>query len=417
MSFWQMNFSLVLLVVLCCAPIGSHAKGAEAKPGRLTSNTVSTSAQEEFEKVKQRFLARRNANLLNAAGWTLAHMADTNQTAKIRPILECCGAFTEEGTVAQLEAYGGLSNCTRQVAALLENPDSVVRGFGAVLLAVIGGTNYTKDIAILLDKEPRRKRNEFAPNFDCSRAAMALGLLGATEYSVKLTSFLRSTDAQERTGAALGLGYMGAKGAIGEIAVLLDDPDEQVAVAACQTLGQLSAKEKAPKVARLLEELGDRCETACYTLARLHAKEQESAIAKLLAERFRKGYAAKSLALLGAQQYAPQIAALLQDQEPLVRCDGLIALGILGATNYSTEVSLKLADPISFVQPYAAVGLLLMGDQAEAPKILDRLHPAVGKENASIEPLIRLHPVVGDEADEIVSRAAVQLRKLPERKS
>jgi len=231
------------------------------------------------------------------------------------------------------------------------------------LLAVIGDLKYKKDIAKLLkDKNHTLPKSEdnlesTFKNFDRSRAAMALGLMGAKEYAPNLSILLRSPDADDKAGATLGLGYMCAREYISNIANLLDDDNEQVQVSALEVLGEFDATEYSKKIASLLNSRTGSMviETACYTLARFNSKEQASELARLLNERFRKGYAAKALALLGAKEYAENIVQLIEDDDPLVRSDALIALGILDNKDYINKIATHLQDKKIFVRAYAAV--------------------------------------------------------------
>ena len=89
--------------------------------------------------------------------------------------------------------------------------------------------------------------------------------------------------------------------------------------------------------------------------------ENAKDIAVLLNDKSKKGDAAKALALLGAKEYADEIALLLKDESSLVRKDAALSLGILKAKKYSSRVAeLLTTDKESFVENYAAASLILM---------------------------------------------------------
>jgi HEAT repeat protein len=372
----------------------------------------------EYETVQRSLLDPRNADLLNAAGWTLAHAADgkdVEQAAKAWGLLQ---AFADSSKNQQLVEAGGIKGLRGNVAGLLKSKDPVVRGFAAILLAVIGADGYKNDIARLLEDKkgpPGEDWHKFVYNFDRSRAAMALGLMGAKEFAPRLSALLRSSDAADRAGAALGLGYMRAEEYVSDIAKLLDDNDDQARVAAMQALGELGAKQYAREIAGLLASLGDPMvsETACYALARLNAKQESKALGGLLKEDFRKRNAAKALALLGAKEYTRDIAQLIQDSDALVRCDALIALGILDAREYTESVAAHLQDKEGFVRPYAAVALVLMCDQTHTKEILALMRPEEkGTSDFDVQQYVKLHPVVQDRCNELRSRANDTLKRL-----
>jgi HEAT repeat protein len=141
-----------------------------------------------------------------------------------------------------------------------------------MLLAVVGDAGRKRDIAMLLEDKrgsPRKADDRLLSNFDRSRAAMALGLMGAKEYEPRLVALLQSPDYADRAGAALGLGYMGAKEHIKELAKLLSDDEDEVQTAAMQALAELGAAECAKDIAKLLRSPGDPSvnETAAWHIS------------------------------------------------------------------------------------------------------------------------------------------------------
>lgn len=412
--------ALPFFVALCCLVIclgnivASQGQAAQLPAGE----------QKELERIQNRL--RDHEDLLAAAGWTLCHCADENEIKAAEKTLNFLEALASTNQPTELIEAGGIKTFKNNVATLLKNKDPVVRGFSAILLAVIGDGAYQSDIAKLLaDKSarPPKEEDRLLYNFDRSRAAMALGLMGAKEYAPRLSALLRSSDGADRAGAALGLGYMGDKEYAPAVAKLLADDEDQVQTAAMQALAELDAVEYATDISSLLTSLGDPMvnETACYALAQLNAKEQASELAALLRDQFRKGDASKALALLGAKEYTRRIAELIEDNDPLVRCDALIALGILDAKEYVKNVAAHLRDKESYVSAYAAVALLLMGDQTNSKDIVEVVgiewkSPAVASDGLDTAAYFREHiqlpPVVAEKQRQLTMRAVQEWERL-----
>jgi HEAT repeat protein len=407
------------LAASCCfAAWLSHTLAGEPQPTQL-----SPAEQQEYELVRKGL--REHEDLLTAGSWTLVHCADEKEVKHVEKTLNLLQAFADAKQIPKLVEAGGVKQFKDNVTNLLKNKDPVVRGFGAVLLAVIGDTVHKSDIARLLEDKrgsPPKEEDRLLYYFDRSRAAMALGLMGAAEYAPRLAALLQSSDYADRTGAALGLGYMGAKEHINALAKLLSDDADQVQTAAMQSLAELAAADYAKDIAKLLTSLGDPSvnETACYALVRLNAKQQAKELAALLDDEFRKGNAAKALALLGARDYTKDIAGLIEDSEPLVRCDALIALGILGAKECVTNIATHLRDKEPFVRAYAAVALLLMGDQkyseeVEEVVLTEMKLPEIVSDGvdttAYFRVRLKLHPVVAQSQQRLVTRTVQEWQR------
>jgi HEAT repeat protein len=273
----------------------------------------------------------------------------------------------------------GLNAFKAKVRNLLTNPDPIVRGFGALWLFVITGSECKQDIAKLLDERPDgpplSERN-LLHTMDRCMAAQVLGQMGAKEYAPRLLALVRSSDPHDRAAAVSGLGAMRLKEHVQEIAKRLSDDDSAVQTSAVVALAELDATEYGDEIARLLIPLGDAREAAIYALVKLNGpngKKWVKDIAALLNDRFDRRDAAKALALLSAREYTPQIAQLIDDPDLLARNDALIALGILDAKEYQKQIAAHLQDE-PFVRTHAAVALLLMSSQSNSDEIRDVIH-------------------------------------------
>lgn len=410
--------ALASLVILCSL----SAFFGNAKDGQSQTAQLSPEEQKEYELIQKRL--HDHEGLLNGACWTLIHCANEKEVQSVMKTLNLLQTFGDSTQIPKLAEAGGIKLFKDNLASLIENKDPVVRGFAALLLAVIGDTGYKKNIATLLEDKTGPSSAEddrLLYNFDRSRAAMAMGLMGGKEYASRLTELLQSSDRNDRSGAALGLGYMGAKEYIGDISKLLSDDEDEVRSSAIESLAELDATECAKDIAKLLTPHGDLTKTACYALARLNAKEQAKEIAVLLNEKFQKGNAAKALALLGAKEYTKDIAQLIEDDDSLVRCDALIALGILDAKEYAKNVASHLQDKESYVRPYAAMALLLMGDQAYSEDIIEVVSAKLNFPQNVAEGVdatkyfsghIKLHPVLAERQRQLTMRAIEEWKRL-----
>jgi len=172
----------------------------------------------------------------------------------------------------------------------------------------------------------------------------------------ELCILLKDDSVYVRRGAALGLGYMGARDKAGDVARLLEDDEDQVCGAAAEALAEMDAGDWAQQTAGLLQNRAGEFspETACYALVRLRANGQAARIAALLDDKYKKGDAAKALALLGEIRYAGNIARLLKSEDFLDRDDACLALGILGIKAYEKDLAEMLKNENGTLLRFAA---------------------------------------------------------------
>lgn len=288
--------------------------------------------------------------------------------------LETC----RKGDLTRLKKLGGLAGIKRELKDRLKSKDPIVRSGAALLIGLVGDKGLAPDVAGLLGKwtgsVPPEVAEIGAEGVDRCSAAEALGLLGATEYAARLAELVSSDEADMiRGGAAAGLGLMRAREHAKAVAGLLDAEEGEAKAAGVGALAQMGAKEYAPKIAKLLDEdLLDfeLNQEAAYALAALGAREHAKDIATLLDGKFSQGEAAKALAFLDATEYAPKIAGLLKDKSSLVRKDALIALGLMGARQCAGKVAAALDDDESSIVSAAVVSLLLMDAGTHTDRIV-----------------------------------------------
>jgi HEAT repeat protein len=144
----------------------------------------------------------------------------------------------EKGDRSALNQVGGIEAFKDKLSGWLSDDDQSIRAFAAVLLGIMRDKTYAPRLATLLKQ---RELTDAHLHYDTGRAAMALGLLGAKEYTPNLVDLLNSSNGFDRAGAAYGLGWLGAKDQAAAVARLLNDKDENVRLAAIESLEMMGA--------------------------------------------------------------------------------------------------------------------------------------------------------------------------------
>jgi HEAT repeat protein len=349
--------------------------------------TFATDAQNETQEIERIQKQLEDKILPEPPTWTLIHMAAEKEKA------EALEAFCSEtpndnepwNLAAAIQKGGGLAQYRKRIAALLSSQDATVRGFAAVWLADLGDKTYAKDILSLLESDNLPDAGGFNKNWDRGQAAFALGVLDAKEYTKTIADFLYHEDKHLRAGAAMGLARMKAQNYEKEIASLLgDNDDEEVVCAAITALAELGAKQYSGQIGALTRRNSVGIpEKALTALVTLDAKEEVSHVANLLKDEYKGGQAAITLALLGADQYAPDIAKLLTEGNSLTKADALVALGILRATRFAPEVGKCMHNKESFVRDAAAWSIVMMEAKPYAKEAIEMVK-ATQKEQVNL---------------------------------
>jgi HEAT repeat protein len=402
-----MKQTLVLTIIL--ALFLSTCSGQEIKASNQ-SNSIQLNSNEQDEKqledLKQRFSVKY-AGILSSSVWTLTH--DYQSKTEVDNVLNFLKTFftaLQTNDKAKLQEIGGIKGFKDKFLEFLKSEDGTVKGFAAIVLGVTGDVSYAPPIAALLDKRDKSFTDRYTYPVVTyrGRAATALGIMGAKEYTSKIALLLKSQNDYDRSGAIYALTALGAKQYTKEVVSLLTNKD-------FQHIGDVSpiyflietgtAKDyKKELVAVMLNEIGsETAKAAIYALVHLESKENAKDIAKLLSSEFRKGNAAKALALLDAKEYIDEIASLLNDESSLVRNDAALALGILKARNHSSKIAELFKGKEGFVRYYAAVSLILM----EAKEYYKDAIPIIEKSHQSGAYLNDgdFHPLVLDRSRQI----------------
>lgn len=403
----KQSLLLILIFTLFLIPsLGQNRKTADLKnPAQIN---LTDPDEKQLEDLNQRFSVKY-AGVFASNMWTLTHTYKSKaEVDNVMSFLQKFFAALQSNDKAQLQEIGGAKGFKDKFSEFLKSKDDTVKGFAAIVLGIAGDQAYAPPIAVFLDERDKSFTEQFVYPLVVYRgqAATALGIMGAKEYTPKIALLLKSRNDYDRSGAISALSYLGAKEYSKEVANLLTNKDFQNA-GDVSPIYFLIETETAKDYKKELVEImlgslrSETAETVIYAFVRLESKENAKDIAKLLSNKFRKGDAAKALALLEAKEYEDEIAALLDDENGLVRKDALLALGVLKAKNYVGKAAELLNSEKDYVRYYAAVALVLMG----AKEYYQTAIPIIEKSHQSRAYLNEgdFHPLVLERSRKIIA--------------
>lgn len=397
MSSAVLPLLLSLLIVLngSC----THAQSTKSVPAAVTDPAPT----DEMSKLNQRFTVEYSG-LLASNMWSLTHNYRSKEDldlvmTSLQTLLSAVAAKQEQGVKTGKEEFG----------RYLELKDDTIRGFAALVLGVTGDVTFAPSIAKMLEVDVKdasfTDQYAYPPVTYRGQAAVALSILGSREYLPKIVRLLKSKNEYDRRGAITALGYFGAKEYAGEIVGILTNSDLKTADDPSPVYFLIQngiIKDYKKELVTVMSDKfkSETAETAMYALVSIEAKEHSAEIAKLLSDRFRKGDAAKALALMGATEYADRIALLLTDENGLVRKDAALALGILKSKKHIPNLTNLLTAKEDYVRHYAAIALVLM----EAKASYQTAIPAIKKAKAQGAYLNEgdFHPVIAERGKQIM---------------
>ena len=382
-----MKQTLLLTIVFCL--LFTVCLGQEVKLPEQ-SNSIESN-EKQLEDLRHRFSVKYGGVLFSNL-WSLTHNYESKtEVDEVLKYFEKFLAALESRNEAKFREIGGVKVFKEKFSGFLKSDDDAVKGFAATMLGITGDAGYAPAIAALMEERDKSSsESNISPTVVYrGRAAMALGILGAKEYTAKIALLLKSRNNYDRTGAISALNYLDAKEYTKEIVALLVNKDFAVYDDVSPIyflIATGTAKDyKKELVEVMLGEFGiETVKTATYAFVKLESKENAKDIAKLLSREFRKGYAAKALALLDAKEYSDEIELLLNDEDSLVRKDAALALGVLKAKNHSNKLASLLKDESESVRYYAAVSLILMEAKEhykEAIPIIEKFHQSDARLN------------------------------------
>ena len=343
----------------------------------LASLSIGQTDAAETNRVLQRFRETRHIRLMEGASWSLAHQyGDIENVGKVfKTVGEYHEAFEkyEAGDQAPLIALGGIKGFKTKLSTMLKDADPAVRCYAATLTGITGDKAMVPQVAALLLRKAGSNQDHCGPE----RAMVALALMGASQYKLRIATELKSTDSNKRSAAIRALALLGATEYAPRIAAILSEPTNTHDVTPIEFLVEtgMASSYKPALVKAMMPEAyaSDRATSAMYALAIIGAREHAKDIATFLANEYRNDDAAKALALMGADEYSDNVALLLKDKSPLTRCTAALSIGILGSKRHVDEVAKLLNDPESYVQPYAALALVMLGAEAHYAEALPHL--------------------------------------------
>jgi HEAT repeat protein len=339
---------------------------------------LSPDERREVDEIRRRCSEPKYAKLLESMVYGLIHsgVPQQKQNDVLVPLFIFLDAVGDE-KITPLEP-GALRKLKEGVARHLTAEDENLSESAAIILALSGDREYIPQIAALLDAKSAKREGAKGG------AAMALGILGAREYAPRLLKMLESESFLIHCGAMLGLGYLGdpahaeriANAAVNreELESGLGGESDKCAIRALYLIGTDAAAKSVEKLAvALLKEGSVDADYVAFSLAGIGAKRQSESIAKLLRKDYaNKGAASLALAILDAQEYAPDIAQLLLSENYFGKERAALALGILNAQTYAPEI-VKLLKQEGDTAYYAAISLVLMDARSYANEFLPLL--------------------------------------------
>ncbi|HEX6189671.1 MAG TPA: hypothetical protein VFZ40_16460 [Pyrinomonadaceae bacterium] len=399
---------LVLFLLVLAAPVVNSSQ--KRPPARVNSN------EDNLQWETARKGIEKNGEHITSAMWALTH--GYSSRARMDEAMRLLLVFLEaisKNDPEKLRPIGGLEGFFSRYLKLLRSDDDMVAGFSARVLAVTAGSRYEPQILALLQQRDASFTDEWAYPSKVARgnAAFALSINGSDKHKPQIAQLLKSMNEYDRSGAVHALGRLKAMEYAGEIAALLLRKEftfrrSESPIYALVKMGVAAQFKK--EIGQALEEDYDSevQEAAAFALAHVRAIEYAPKIAGFLEDDYRRSWAAKVLALLGAKEFAPQIARIAFGADWLDRSAALLSLGILRAENYAPQISSLMKSKDLAVSYDAALSLALMGGAGYEKEILARL--STNKTGKYVDEG-ELHPLVAEEAREIDERvrAALQL--------
>jgi HEAT repeat protein len=398
---------LTCLIILAFILLSGSAICQTAVP--VSTPDAQVKPQNEALDLIRRFQDPRHLNMLQSAMWTVGH--DYADFKHMQEILESFGGYMDAiqksaaGDSGPLDALGGMRSFKEKRGEWLKDGDQAIRAFAAIIIGISGDREKVPQLVGILKRKDSEDR--FSRIYDKGRAAIALGLLGAVEYKPDILVLLKSKNRYDRTGAITALTLLGAKENAREVVAILADPDlrfEDDASPIYFLTETGTAKDfKKELSASMLTPFGtETSKAAMYTLVHLGAKEYAPQIAKLLNDEFKKGDAAKALALLGAKEYTTRIGLMLNDKNQLVQEDAALALGLLGAKKYAPKLAVLMENKKNLAHRHAAAAIILMNATAYSARASAILA------GAQIETIYlglnSFHPLVEEEVARLIEK-------------
>ncbi len=342
MHFLGTAISVFFVHLLAVGSLLSQTPSPASTPRVLLALESDPELRELYVNINQKCIGRLSGEM-----WTLTHAYESKEAVDsvLNYFIDFFKAI-ESDNPKQIEKLEGAKGFKSSFGSFLESKDEAVRAFSSFVLGCVGAKSYAPKLAQIVNERDESFYDRFGgkPTFARGRAAMALGALQATEYKLDIAKLLKSKNASDRSGAIFALADMRALEFTREIVGVLTnkdiafDDDDSPIYFLIETK-QASNYKKEIVQAMLGESHENVPESAAYALAAIEAKEHAKDVARLLKNEFRRGDAAKALAMLGATRYKPEIARLLSSNSQITRQAAAVALAILGAKEYVPKLT------------------------------------------------------------------------------
>jgi HEAT repeat protein len=367
-----------------CFVLGVLFANAPAQvPTQTPANEIKLAQRDpELQSFLQRLQSFQNR--LSSETWTLIHAYESKEEVDkvLNYFAEFFGAL-EANDVTKYQKLGGFAGFKGKFSEFLDSKDQAVRSFALFIIGVSGDKSCTAKIVKMVNERDPSFSDRFAGEhaFYRGRAAIALGMLDATEYKADIAKLLKSKNKSDRSGAIFALADLRGIEYTNQIVAILtnkeftfDDDDSPIYFLV--RTGQAADFKKQIAGAMAGEFMTETAETAAYALAAIDAKEFAPSIAAMLKNKFRRSWAVKALALMQATEYSDQIASLLKDESLLVRSAAATSLGILHSKKHIPDLARLLTDEAGSVRHDAAEALIRLEATQYYEKALEELSGA-----------------------------------------
>jgi HEAT repeat protein len=268
-----------------------------------------------------------------------------------------------------LEALRALGAREAVPAALvaLGDGDERVRAAATSLLGTLGGSELASVIQPRsTDKDPMVR----------AAAARALGLVPAATADREFSRLLRDPDSGVRAAAAAGAADAGWKGAAPLLLELLADQHEPVRVAAARGLGQLGDGAVLPSLIQAYRSAAPAFADAITQAVARIDRDALSEVIGILLERddvTSRASVVRTIGGLGPPYPVKLLGSLFGDRAREVRVAAVEVLSLVPGPATVALLQRALEDADQAVRVAAVNGLVRLGHEAAAPKILSLL--------------------------------------------
>src|SRR6266849_4864902 len=146
---------------------------------------ASENQRKSWDDLRKRFV--HYSEFISGQLWSLIHTyeseAEMKQSLKL---FESVSVALASNNPSSIRKFDGPMGFKSQLLQFMKSKDDTVSGFAATILAITGDLNYAPQIAGLLKRKDRIPEDNYSPITARGRAAVALSLLGAKQYTEQI---------------------------------------------------------------------------------------------------------------------------------------------------------------------------------------------------------------------------------------